>query len=126
MTLVLDLDHTLVCAKTKFFNYCDTKFWFISKRGHEISYYLSIRPHLTEFLKDMNELFEIVIFTASESEYATEILKIIDHNQKYIDFALFRDSWTFIDSEYIKDISLLGRPIEKTIIVDDRISSFWI
>ena len=36
------------------------------------------RPHLQEFLERCAELFEVVIFTASQKIYAEQLLNVID------------------------------------------------
>lgn len=59
MTLVLDLDETLV--------------YFQQKR--QVFY---LRPHCMSFLQKMSNLFEVVIFTAAHEEYANRILDKLD------------------------------------------------
>lgn len=51
---------------------------------------INVRPGAYEFLKDLSKLFEIVIFTAGNSEYANPILDILDPKRKYISKRLFR------------------------------------
>lgn len=82
-TLVLDLDETLVhCSISPFEGYDEIKDCI----------YISYRPYLVEFLEKVSSLFEIVVFTASEREYASMVLDRIDPEQKYIHHRLYRDS----------------------------------
>ncbi len=72
--LILDLDETLVFssfAKTsegiKLTNY---------KSDRDI--YVTKRPFLDKFLKEMSKIYNLIVFTASEKKYADSVLKIID------------------------------------------------
>lgn len=42
--------------------------------------YALLRPYLQEFLKEIASLYEIVVFTASQSCYADALLDIVDPN----------------------------------------------
>lgn len=70
-TLVLDLDETLV--------------HFVAKEKK-----FKLRPGCLQFLKDMSELFEVVIFTAAAQDYANFILDYLEKEQKFIDYRLYR------------------------------------
>ena len=123
LTLVLDLDETLVS-------------FIFTNENEGIS---RIRPYLFQFLNLVKNYYEIIIFTAGTKEYADPVLDIIEENKgKYFSYRLYRESCTVIDNQYTKDISNLGRDLSKTIIVDNLsqnfilqkdngilISSFW-
>lgn len=42
------------------------------------------RPHLDAFLEEVSELFEVVVFTASQRVYAERLLNMIDPQRKYV------------------------------------------
>lgn len=66
----------------------------------------------------MQKHFEVIVFTAGLKDYADWILNDLDkHN--HIKHRLYRDSCRFKGGAYIKDLSLLGRDVAKTIIVDN-------
>ena len=69
------------------------------------------------------KLFEIVVFTASLSKYADPLLDLLDIH-KVVRHRLFRESCTWHEGNYVKDLHILGRPIEKTIIVDNSPMSY--
>jgi len=76
-TLVLDLDETLVHTSTRKLSgsiECKVKF----KTGSEIRYWVKFRPFLNEFLQELDKYYNIIIFTASLSEYADAVLGLID------------------------------------------------
>ena len=105
-TLVLDLDETLV--------------HFIAKEKK-----FKLRPGCIQFLKDMSQLYEIVIFTAAAQDYADFILNYIDRDTvKYINHRLYRPHCQYDEGVYVKDLSKLGRDIKKTIIVDNIRDNF--
>lgn len=82
-----------------------------------------VRPGCDRFLKEMSELYEVGIFTAAMQDYADWVLDTIDPN-KYISFRLYRQHATPTGMVYIKDLSKLGRPLQKTIIVDNVAENF--
>ena len=125
LTLVLDLDETLM-------SFVYTK----ENKGQGI---LRIRPYLYQFLLSVKEYYEIIIFTASTQNYADSILDAIEEFKgQFFNFRLYRNHCSILDNDFVKDISLIGRDLSKTIIVDNMqqnfklqkengilISSFW-
>ena len=103
-TLVLDLDETLVHFNQR-------------KRTY------APRPYCLRFLSEMQKHFELVVFTAGLKDYADWILNDLD-KQGNIKFRLYRDSCRFRQGAYIKDLSLLGRDMAKTIIVDNIMDNY--
>jgi len=71
----------------------------------------------------MSKLYEIVIFTASLGKYADPLLDILD-KEKLISYRLFREHCTPYGSSYVKDLSRLGRDLDKIIIVDNSIAAY--
>jgi CTD small phosphatase-like protein 2 len=66
----------------------------------------------------MHKHYEIVVFTAGLKDYADWILNDLD-KQQHVKFRLYRDSCRFRQGAYVKDLSLLGRDLSKTIIIDN-------
>ena len=75
--LLLDMDETLVAAKfegnvpDKF----ETTFFYLF---HGSKIYVRLRPYLIDCLEKLALLFEIVVFTAGQKDYADHILDYID------------------------------------------------
>jgi carboxy-terminal domain RNA polymerase II polypeptide A small phosphatase len=63
----------------------------------------------------MSELYEIVIFTASVSSYASPIINLIDQNKK-VEHRLFRYHCKKINEALVKDLSKLGRNLKDIIL----------
>ncbi|KAJ6255251.1 nuclear lim interactor-interacting factor-related [Anaeramoeba flamelloides] len=136
ITLILDLDQTLVYSNTKKPDHYDFKCIFKdealgfdqiiqNEEATEQIIYVQKRPYLDHFLEECAKLFEVVIFTAGIKEYADQVLDHIDPDNSRISHRLYRDSCKkFEGSFFVKDLSLLGRKLAKCIIVDDQPYSY--
>ena len=105
-TLVLDLDETLV--------------HYVSDND---SAYIQIRPGAEEFIKELSEFYEIIIFTAALQNYADLIISGLDPDGVVSD-KLYRQHTINMDNSYIKDLDKLGRDIKKVIIIDNISENF--
>ncbi|PHT75833.1 hypothetical protein T459_19355 [Capsicum annuum] len=63
---------------------------FFSMKEHVV--YVNQRPHLWTFLERVAEIFEVVIFTTSQSIYAKKLLDILDPDGKIISRCAYRES----------------------------------
>ncbi|KAL3616948.1 hypothetical protein CASFOL_039342 [Castilleja foliolosa] len=118
ITLVLDLDETLVHSKLDRCDDADFTFSvFLDMKEHTV--YVKQRPHLMTFLKRVAEMFEIVVFTASLSIYAKQLLDILDPDGKIISRRAYRESCTISDGNYTKDLTILGVDLAKVAIIDN-------
>lgn len=98
-TLVLDLDETL---------------------GHYNQGKFLKRPGVTEFLLEMDQYYELVLFTASRKEYADWAMSYVDPSGLVM-LRLYREHMLEDD---VKNLEYIGRDIDKTIIVDNFSKSF--
>ncbi|KAI9156250.1 hypothetical protein LWI28_002983 [Acer negundo] len=118
ITLVLDLDETLVHSTTEPCDNADFTFQvFFNMKDHTV--YVRQRPFLQTFLERVAEMFEIIIFTASQSIYAERLLDILDPEKKLISQRVFRESCIFSDGNYTKDLTVLGVDLAKIAIIDN-------
>ena len=106
-TLVLDMDETLV------------HFFFTKNIGM-----FFIRPYCFEFLRHLNDYYEIVTFTAGTKEYADYILNLLDPNNEIIKYRLYRQHVTILGCSVYKDLNKLGRDLSKVIIIDNMKDNF--
>jgi len=102
--LVVDLDETLIHYNEK------------ESVVHE-------RAYVGEFLQRMAKIFEVVIFTAGTKAYADNIIDSIDP-EHCVSFRLYRNHITLHEGAPIKDLSKLGRELNRTIIIDNLSSNF--
>ncbi|XP_052203332.1 uncharacterized protein LOC127808767 [Diospyros lotus] len=118
VTLVLDLDETLVHSTLEHCDDADFTFpVFFNMREHTV--YVKQRPHLRTFLEKVAEMFEVVVFTASQSIYAAKLLDILDPDGKLISHRAYRESCIFSDGTYTKDLTVLGVDLAKVAIIDN-------
>ena len=105
-TLVLDLDETLIHYEP------------LKELG-----YIQIRPGAEDFIKELSEFYEIVIFTESNQTYANLVICGIDTQNK-ISEKLYKQHTLVIGDNIIKDLDKLGRDLKKVIIVDNCCDSY--
>ncbi|ONM40039.1 CTD-phosphatase-like protein [Zea mays] len=118
VTLVLDLDETLVHSTL---DQCDSADFtlevFFNMKNHTV--YVKKRPYLKVFLEKVAQMFELVIFTASQRIYAEQLIDKLDPDGKYISRRIYRESCIFSDGCYTKDLTILGIDLAKVAIVDN-------
>ena len=86
---------------------------------------LRMRPGLNEFLDKLLELnCEIILFTASTQSYADVIINEIESEKKYFSYKLYRHHTILINNEFVKDISKIGRDLNKIVIIDNSEINF--
>jgi CTD small phosphatase-like protein 2 len=118
ITLVLDLDETLVHCTVEPIEKPDLVFP-VAFNGNVYQVYVRKRPYLDYFLETVAKTFEVVVFTASQKVYADVLLDQIDPHNKFIDHRLFREACLLVQGNYLKDLEVLGRNANKTVLVDN-------
>ncbi len=90
--------------------------------------YIKFRPYLREFLDDMKELYEIVIYTSADKDYADRILDFIEgKDKKYFEHRLYCEQCLIKEGSYIfKHLELLcsNRQLKDILIVDNSVKNF--
>ncbi|KAI7205908.1 NIF-domain-containing protein [Hortaea werneckii] len=120
--LVLDLDETLVHSSFKILHQADFTIP-VEIEGQYHNVYVIKRPGVDAFLKRVGELYEVVVFTASVSKYGDPLLDQLDiHN--VVHHRLFRESCYNHQGNYVKDLSMVGRDLQETIIIDNSPTSY--
>ena len=115
---VCHFTETLVHSTTEPCDIADFTFQvFFNMKDHTV--YVRQRPFLQTFLERVAEMFEIIIFTASQSIYAERLLDIVDPDKKLISRRVFRESCLFSDGNYTKDLTVLGVDLAKIAIIDN-------
>jgi len=80
LTLVLDLDETLVHCSVEQVEDADMSFP-VEFHGQTYQVHVKLRPFLFEFLEWCQGEYEVILFTASQKIYANELLNRIDRGK---------------------------------------------
>ena len=107
-TLILDLDETLVHFQIK------------SNNGGT----LRARPYLFGFLEEMGHYFELVVWTSATEAYANSLIDALEYEKKYFDYILYREHAIIIGDDFVKDLTRVGRGLNRIIIIDDMPQNF--
>ena len=130
--LILDLDETLIHSdldfllKEKNVKY-DEVLHFDSEEEKNIPLPVVLRPGVFEFLDYASKNFDLIVFTASDQQYADAIINYIEKDKKYFKMRLYRNNCIFIEPGlYIKDLRIFNsiKDLENIIILDNSLFSF--
>ncbi|KAK4353181.1 hypothetical protein RND71_028699 [Anisodus tanguticus] len=142
LTVVLDLDETLICAyETSSLptiictqaTEAGLKWFELECVSSEKEYdgkpkinYVTVfeRPGLHEFLKQLSEFANLVLFTAGLEGYARPVVDKIDLENRF-SHRLYRPSTTSTEfREHVKDLSCISEDLCRIVIVDNNPFSF--
>ena len=122
-TLILDLDETLVHSGFNKFNRKSDMVLNINIDGRKHTIYVLKRPYVDHFLKEISKFFDIFIFTASISQYASPLLDKLD-KEKIFNGRLFRQHCIYNSGLYLKDLKQIGKDLKDVIIIDNNPASY--
>ena len=133
-TLILDLDETLIHLRQKkevinIKNDVNININNMSDYNYNIDkeknkYLLQFRVGLFSFLTLLKPFYEIISFTSASKEYADVIINEIEKKRKFFDFKFYREHCVIYKDTFVKDISRIGRNIQKIIIIDNNENNF--
>ncbi|XP_051930048.1 CTD small phosphatase-like protein 3 [Hippocampus zosterae] len=117
-TLVVDLEETLMFGSLNTIDNAEYTF-HAAFQDHQYRVYMILRPHVKEFLQSVAKLYELFVYTCAKREYAEKILDILDPQKKLFRHRLYQDECACVLGHYIKDLSILGRDLSKTVVLDN-------
>ena len=109
-SLVLDLDETLIHYK--------------EVPGNEGKGLLCLRPGLRKFFDEVGKYYELIVFTTATQDYADTLIDAIEADKIYFDHRFYRNHTIIINNDFVKDLTRIGRPLDKIIIVDNMPQNF--
>ena len=133
-SLILDLDETLIHLRQKkevvnVKNDINININNMSDYNYNIDkeknkYLLQFRVGLFSFLTLLKPFYEIISFTSASKEYADVIINEIEKKRKFFDFKFYREHCVIYKDTFVKDVSRIGRDIQKIIIIDNNENNF--
>ncbi|KAE8719883.1 putative Aquaporin NIP1.1 [Hibiscus syriacus] len=123
-TIFLDLDETLVHSST---DPPPKTYDFIVKPsmdGQIMKFYVLKRPGVDFFLEEISKNHEVVVFTAGLRQFASQVLDKLDPEGRFVSHRLYRDSCKEVNEKFVKDLSEMGRNLERVVIVDDNPNAY--
>nr|CCC92811.1 unnamed protein product [Trypanosoma congolense IL3000] len=135
-TLVLDIDETLLHT-----------FSIRNDGPDSVRFGFFLRPHAKEFLSEVRELYEVVFWTAGTASYCSAMMDALEVqvlqlprsfynidelrvearggiSTKHVNFYALSRNQTLQQHEYMKYLPMLGRPMDRVIMIDDNVRSF--
>ena len=85
--------------------------------------YVLVRPGTIQFLEELAQTYELVIFTASMQKYAEPLMQILDQGN-WTSYLLFREHCTFYNGIFVKDLTQIGRSLKDVIIIDNSPTAY--
>ena len=83
-----------------------------------------IRPGLFDFLKEMKESYELILYTTNFSDYEEQIIENIQNNNNYFEYILNRKNGFDNANSFIQDLVSLNRNLKQFIIIDTTLNKF--
>ena len=125
-TVIFDLDETLIHCNDDPRHPCDIKVPIKFSGGDVVQAGLIIRPFAKEILQNLSKHYEVVVFTASHACYANIVLNLLDPENKYISYRLFRENCIKTkEGIFIKDLRVISnRKMKNMVIVDNAFYSY--
>ena len=75
-------------------------------------------------MEEIGKFYELIIFTTATQEYADLLIDAIEEDKIFFDHRLYREHAIIIDNDFVKDLTRIGRPLDKIIIIDDMPQNF--
>eukprot|EP00286_Rhodomonas_abbreviata_P004846 CAMPEP_0181318436 /NCGR_PEP_ID=MMETSP1101-20121128/17003_1 /TAXON_ID=46948 /ORGANISM="Rhodomonas abbreviata, Strain Caron Lab Isolate" /LENGTH=211 /DNA_ID=CAMNT_0023425901 /DNA_START=443 /DNA_END=1075 /DNA_ORIENTATION=- len=124
MTLVLDLDETLVHSRAQPFNQpYDWKVHVPSGMHPGCTFFVNVRPHTQHFLRVVSRWYEVVVFTASLQHYADPVIDRIDPGG-CVGRRFFRESCIEERAGFVKDLAAVRPDLSQVVIVDNSPAAY--
>mmetsp|Transcript_15980 Transcript_15980/g.32825 ORF Transcript_15980/g.32825 Transcript_15980/m.32825 type:complete len:268 (+) Transcript_15980:211-1014(+) len=123
MTLILDLDETLVHSRELPDYHFDWEVHVPPSSHPACTFFVSVRPHTALFLRAVSRWYEVVVFTASLQHYADPVIDRIDP-AGCVSRRLFRPACREEKGNFIKDLSTVRDDLSQVVIVDNSPAAY--
>ena len=105
-TLVLGLEDTLVSFK-------------FGGGPNQEEGVVRLRPGVKLFFNEIKKYYEIIIFSLFDENIGNILVDVLECKNKFVEMRLFVQHSIIYENQFVKDLSRIGRPLDKIIIVDN-------
>jgi len=130
LCVMLDLDGTLVSSFTpkrapRLPAYVRTHIVGMGSKLNPQGVYVVERPGLSQFLEELAQFAEVIVFTAGLEDYASPIIDAIDPHNRLFTQRIYREG-TLRTEHYqcVKDMARVNRDLKRVVLVDDTPLAF--
>ena len=67
---------------------------------------------------------DIIVFNTATYEYADILIDAIEADKIYFEQRFYRNHAIIINNDFVKDLTRIGRPLDKIIIIDNMPQNF--
>lgn len=138
MTLIFDLDETLVSTTNDASKLSPSTDYHAAFTLEQKDFHISFRPYMLESLRKLHKHFELILFTAGFRLYAEAVARILQQavfeapRPRLFEYVLHRDHCTLAQYRkksqvyYYKDLRILaeGRNFSEMVLIDNRALSY--
>ncbi|KRX62975.1 Carboxy-terminal domain RNA polymerase II polypeptide A small phosphatase 1 [Trichinella sp. T6] len=117
LTVVFDLDSTLIYSTKK-------KLLSNQERIDAIRHYVAIRPHCREVLQSVQEVADMMVYSAGTPKYVHHIVQLLDPEKTLFKKVLNRNNCKLRKNVFVKDLRKTGCLLKRTVWIDDLEESY--
>ena len=88
----------------------------IEKESH-LNENISLRPGVIQFLREIHQYYEIIIFSLSDKKTVDYLINSLDKNKKFLDAIIYRENFKIINDEFVLDLTEFSRDLNKIVVV---------
>ena len=120
-SLILDLDETLISMQKNNFELSEND----NKLENLVKINLIYRPGLLDFLRNMKQIYELILFSSGTINYVKAVVRHIEKDEKFFEYVLYRKYMSFDENgRSFKNLDYLNRNLKNVIIVDNMAKNF--
>lgn len=124
-TLVLDLDETLIHSLSRTPGFSQGHMVEVKFQNQFATLYTVLkRPFCDEFLDQVSQWYNLVVFTASVQAYADPMIDWLEKDRKYFVQRYYRHHCTQTPMGYVKDLGLVDPELSNVLIIDNSPISY--
>ena len=85
---------------------------------------VNIRPGAHKFMNDISEYYELIAFNEGEQKYTDLLIDSLEENKIFFEHRFYRQHIIIDNSDIVKDLNRIGRPLDKILIIDNMMQNF--